>query len=157
MLYDTEHVTKRKENHLSFMNIEDKRELKEELGKKIKSIREKIGISQRELARRIELPNSNLKYIEDGINAPSFDVYKKIIVELQPDEANHKNMDYLYSKIRGTPPPDICEFVMENYELFYAIAKTKTKITKQKGDEIKDLLGTLNKENYVNMEDENNG
>ena len=57
--------------------IEDKKELKEELGKKIKSIREAIGISQRELARRIDLPNSNLKYIEDGINAPSFEIYKK--------------------------------------------------------------------------------
>ena len=48
--------------------IEDKKELKEELGKKIKSIREAMGISQRELARRIDLPNSNLKYIEDGMS-----------------------------------------------------------------------------------------
>lgn len=65
--------------------IEDKKELKEELGKKIKSIREAMGISQRELARRIDLPNSNLKYIEDGINAPSFEIYKKIIIELNPN------------------------------------------------------------------------
>ena len=62
--------------------IEDKKELKEELGKKIKSIREAMGISQRELARRIDLPNSNLKYIEDGINAPSFEIYKKIIIQI---------------------------------------------------------------------------
>lgn len=137
--------------------VGDKKELKEELGRKIKSIRENIGISQRELARRIDLPNSNLKYIEDGINAPSFDVYKKIIVELRPNESNHKKMDYLYSKIRGTPPPDICEFVIENYELFYSISKNKLKLSEQQSDEIQQLLKTFDKENYISMEESNNG
>lgn len=101
--------------------IEDKKELKEELGKKIKSIREAMGISQRELARRIDLPNSNLKYIEDGINAPSFEIYKKIIIELNPNSKDRERMDYLYSGIRGTPPPDICEIVMNNPSLYGAL------------------------------------
>lgn len=101
--------------------IEDKKELKEELGKKIKSIREAIGISQRELARRIDLPNSNLKYIEDGINAPSFEIYKKVMIELNPNSKDRERMDYLYSGIRGTPPPDICEIVMNNPSLYGAL------------------------------------
>ncbi|MBR8462466.1 helix-turn-helix transcriptional regulator [Campylobacter sp. faydin G-105] len=50
--------------------------MKEKLGEKIKLILENIRISQRELARRIDFSNSNLKYIEDGINTPSFEVYK---------------------------------------------------------------------------------
>ena len=56
---------------------DNKKELKEELGKIIKSNRESKGDSQRGLAKAIDLPNSNLKYIEDGINAPSPEVYKK--------------------------------------------------------------------------------
>lgn len=116
--------------------IEDKKELKEELGKKIKSIREAMGISQRELARRIDLPNSNLKYIEDGINAPSFEIYKKIIIELNPNSKNRGRMDYLYSGIRGTPPPDICEFIMDNTELYEAIRGNSSKLGNEQIEKI---------------------
>lgn len=97
---------------------EDKKQLKVELGQLIKSNREAKGYSQRELAREIKLANSNLKYIEDGINAPSPEVYKKIILLLKPDDKDRGRMDNLYSQIRGTPPPDICEFMIENVYLY---------------------------------------
>ena len=97
---------------------EDKKQLKVELGQLIKSNREDKGYSQRELAREIKLANSNLKYIEDGINAPSPEVYKKIILLLKPDDKDRGRMDNLYSQIRGTPPPDICEFMIENAYLY---------------------------------------
>ena len=53
-----------KENH----NI---KAAKTKLGKSIKKLREQKGYSQRELARAVDLPPSNMKYIEDGVNAPS--------------------------------------------------------------------------------------
>ena len=109
---------------------EDKKELKEALGLLIKSNRESKGCSQRSLAKTINLSNSNLKYIEDGINAPSFEVYKKIMVELNPNSKDRDRMDYLYSQIRGTPPPDICEFIIENDEVFESIRKNKCKLTR---------------------------
>lgn len=98
--------------------IDNKKELKEELGQLIKFNRKAKGESQRGLAKAIDLPNSNLKYIEDGINAPSPEVYKKIILLLKPDDKDRGRMDNLYSQIRGTPPPDICEFMIENAYLY---------------------------------------
>ena len=98
--------------------IDNKKELKEELGQLIKFNRKAKGESQRGLARAIDVPNSNLKYIEDGINAPSPEVYKKIILLLKPDDKDRGRMDNLYSQIRGTPPPDICEFMIENAYLY---------------------------------------
>ena len=98
--------------------IDNKKELKEELGQLIKFNRKAKGESQRGLAKAIDLPNSNLKYIEDGINAPSPEVYKNIILLLKPSYEDRGRMDYLYSQIRGTPPPDICDIVMKNTNLY---------------------------------------
>lgn len=127
--------------------IEDKKELKEELGMLIKSNRESKGCSQRRLAKTIDLPNSNLKYIEDGINAPSFEVYKKIMIELNPNSKDRERMDYLYSGIRGTPPPDICEFMLENNEIFNSIRKNKCKLTRAQTEKLNTLLEAFAKEN----------
>ena len=110
--------------------IDNKKELKEELGQLIKFNRKAKGESQRGLAKAIDLPNSNLKYIEDGINAPSPEVYKNIILLLKPNDEDRGRMDYLYSQIRGTPPPDICEFIIENDEVFESIRKNKCKLTR---------------------------
>ena len=110
--------------------IDNKKELKEELGQLIKFNRKAKGESQRGLAKAIDLPNSNLKYIEDGINAPSPEVYKNIILLLKPSYEDRGRMDYLYSQIRGTPPPDICEFIIENDEVFESIRKNKCKLTR---------------------------
>ena len=48
----------------------------------------------------------------------SHEIYKKIMIELNPNSKDRERMDYLYSGIRGTPPPDICEIVMNNPSLY---------------------------------------
>lgn len=136
---------------------EDKKQLKVELGKLIKSNREAKDYSQRGLAKVIDLPNSNLKYIEDGINAPSPEVYKNIILQLNPNDKERDKMDYLYSQIRGTPPPDICEFMIENDEVFNAIRKNKYKLTRTQTGQLNKLLESFAEENLVYMEEIDNG
>ena len=136
---------------------EDKKQLKGELGKLIKSNREAKDYSQRGLAKAIDLPNSNLKYIEDGINAPSPEVYKNIILQLNPNDKDRDKMDYLYSQIRGTPPPDICEFMIENDEVFNAIRKNKYKLTRTQTSQLNKLLESFAEENLVYMEEIDNG
>lgn len=136
---------------------EDKKQLKVELGKLIKSNREAKDYSQRGLAKVIDLPNSNLKYIEDGINAPSPEVYKNIILQLNPNDNDRDKMDYLYSQIRGTPPPDICEFMIENDEVFNAIRKNKYKLTRTQTRQLNKLLESFAEENLVYMEEIDNG
>lgn len=136
---------------------EDKKQLKVELGKLIKSNREAKDYSQRGLAKVIDLPNSNLKYIEDGINAPSSEVYKNIILQLNPNDKDRDKMDYLYSQIKGTPPPDICEFMIENDEVFNAIRKNKCKLTRTQTGKLSKLLESFAEENLVYMEEIDNG
>lgn len=119
---------------------EDKKQLKVELGQLIKSNKEAKGDSQRELAREIKLAISNLKYIEDGINAPSPDVYKKIVLRLNPNDKDREKMDHLYSQIRGTSPPYICEFMIENDEVFNTIRKIKCKLTRTQTGQLNRLL-----------------
>lgn len=137
--------------------IDNKKELKEELGQLIKFNRKAKGESQRGLAKAIDLPNSNLKYIEDGINAPSPEVYKNIILMLKPSDKDRDKMDYLYSQIRGTPPPDICEFLIENDEVFGSIRKNKCKLTRTQTEKLNTLLEAFAKENIDSMEVINNG
>lgn len=137
--------------------IDNKKELKEELGQLIKFNRKAKGESQRGLAKAINLPNSNLKYIEDGINAPSPEVYKNIILLLKPSDEDRGRMDYLYSQIRGTPPPDICEFIIENDEVFESIRKNKCKLTRTQTEKLNALLEAFAKENIDSMEIINNG
>ena len=84
---------------------------KKKLGRKISILRGKM--SQRELAKQIGLPNSNLKYIEDGVNAPTHEVYESIIKVLSPSPEKRKEMDELFSSIRKTPPPDVCNIIIE--------------------------------------------
>ena len=87
---------------------------KQKLGKTIKKLRENKEFSLRELARSVNLPPSNMKYIEDGINAPSPDKYLAIIRYLSPDSKNRDELDTAYSIIRGTPPPDVCNIICDN-------------------------------------------
>lgn len=137
--------------------IDIKKELKIELGQIIKSNREAKGDSQRGLAKAINLSNSNLKYIEDGINAPSPEVYKNIILLLKPSDEDRRKMDYLYSQIRGTPPPDICEFIIENDEVFESIRKNKCKLTRTQTYQLNKLLENFAEENLAYMEEIDNG
>lgn len=89
------------------------------LGKLIKKQRESKSnsLSMRKLAEEVSIPPSNLKYIEDGVNAPSADVYEKIINVLNIDNSVRDSMDKLYCSIRKTPPPDVCKIINANSEL----------------------------------------
>lgn len=90
------------------------------LGQMIKSIRTDDSrgyIPMRRLADAIRIPVSNLKYIEDGVNAPSPEVYNALLENLPVTNAELKELDLMYSAIRGTPPPDVCRIICTNHEL----------------------------------------
>lgn len=80
-------------------------------------------LSQSQLAQMVGLPRSNMKYIEDGVNAPTAEVYDKLIKELKPDLQTRRRMDRLYMAIRKVPPPDICRTITQNKDLVDAMRK----------------------------------
>ena len=80
-------------------------------------------LSQSQLAKRVGLPRSNMKYIEDGVNAPTAEVYDKLIKELKPDLQTRQRMDRLYMAIRKVPPPDVCRTITQNKDLVDAMRK----------------------------------
>ena len=92
-----------------------------ELGSLIRDCRGTL--SQSQLAKRVGLPRSNMKYIEDGVNAPTAEVYDKLIKELKPDLHTHRRMDHLYMAIRKVPPPDVCRTITQNKDLVDAMRK----------------------------------
>ena len=92
-----------------------------ELGQLIRDCRGTL--SQSKLAKKVGLPRSNMKYIEDGVNAPTAEVYEKLIDTLKPDPEIHAKMDALYMAIRRIPPPDICRTITQNRDLVDAMRK----------------------------------
>ena len=71
-------------------------------------------MSQRKLAAQAGLVPSHMKSIEDGVHAPTPEVYDKLIATLKPDEVIRSEMDALYMEIRRLPPPDICKWIINN-------------------------------------------
>ena len=70
------------------------------LGQAIKAIRtddERGYVSLRKLEDAVGIPASNVKYIEDGVNAPSPEAYAAIVKELNPTDTERKELDRLYS------------------------------------------------------------
>lgn len=102
------------EVNMARKNFDDKSK-KYELGRLIAKCRG--DMSQRQLAKAIGIPPSNMTYIENGINVPTSDTYEKIISVLAPNMKEHKKMDFLYSSIRHAPPPDVCNVVLEHVGL----------------------------------------
>lgn len=92
---------------------------KMELGELLKSCRGEISL--RKVADEIGLPPSNLKYIEDGVNAPTGEVFRKLILVLNPDTKTRSKMDKLYMAIREAPPPDVCDVFIKNQALVSAL------------------------------------
>lgn len=80
-------------------------------------------LSQSQLAKRVGLPRSNMKYIEDGVNVPTAEVFDKLIKELEPDLHTRQRMDRLYMAIRKVPPPDVCRTITQNADLVDAMRK----------------------------------
>lgn len=79
------------------------------------------------------------------------------MIELNPNSKDREKMDYLYSRIRGTSPPDICEFMLANNEIFDSIRKNKCRLTRIQTEKLNTLLEAFAKENIDNMEEINNG
>ena len=121
---------------------------KKELGKEITLIRKSLLLSLRELAKRVEIPPSNMKYIEDGVNAPSQSTYLKVMEVLSPSIDERSKLDDLYAVIRKTPPPDVCEIVIENYELFEVIRLVDSqRLSKNQIKRAKELFENFYEEN----------
>lgn len=100
---------------------------KKQLGKLIAQCRGD-NMSANKLAIAIGLSRSNLKYIEDGVNAPTAEVYERIIDVLQPPSTKRKKMDDLYMTIRQTPPPDICQTIINSPQLIELIRSVDKEI-----------------------------
>ena len=117
------------------------------LGQAIKAIRtddERGYISLRKLESLVKVPASNLKYIEDGINAPSPEAYEAIITHLKPTEDQRRELDQLYSSIRKAPPPDVSRILCSNAGLNDALRlNADHSLTDTQLAQVKALLATF--------------
>lgn len=86
-----------------------------QMGELIAEVRGKRSL--RKVAEPSGIPASQLQYIERGTMAPTADVYPKLLDTLQPDEKQKAELDRLYMTIRKTPPPDVCELLINNPNL----------------------------------------
>jgi hypothetical protein len=82
------------------------------LGKLIKECRGDRTL--RNVAAAVGLSPSNLKYIEDGVNAPSPKIYTKLMQTLEPKGKIKKDIERTYMLIREAPPPDVCKVITAN-------------------------------------------
>lgn len=73
------------------------------IGYRLKTLRQKLGISQRELARRAGVPNGNLSLIEQGKVSPSISSLEKIL------RAVKVNLGEFFSSPAGAFDPIIRE------------------------------------------------
>ena len=98
-------------------NFNSQSKEKDALGKLISKSRVKKGFSLRKFAENIGLSPSNMTYIEKGINAPTAEVYERILKELKPGEKEKNEMDRLFCLVRKVPTPEVCQVILNNYEL----------------------------------------
>ena len=101
--------------------------------------------SLRKIAGPSGIPASQLQYIEKGTMAPTADVYPKLLNALNPSEKQRTKMDHLYMAIRKTPPPDICDLIINNQTLIPVLRSMEgTVLTSEK---MKALLTVIAQEN----------
>ena len=69
------------------------------------------------------------------------------MVELNPNSKDRDRMDYLYSQIRGTPPPDICDIVMKNTNLYGVLRAVglETKISDNQVEKFAEIISAENR------------
>ena len=105
-------------------------------------------MSQRQLAATVGLSPSNMKYIEDGTNCPTADVYSKIVSTLNPTSKKRAEMDQAYMIIRNTPPPDVCDRVRKDPLLMNAIrVMDSAPLTESQAHQITTLFASFALEN----------
>ena len=101
-----------------------------QMGELIAEIRGKRSL--RKIAEPSGIPASQLQYIERGSMTPTADVYPKLLDVLQPDKKQREEMDRLYMTIRRTPPPDVCELLINNPNLITVLrAMEDAKLSKK--------------------------
>lgn len=105
-------------------------------------------MSQRQLAASVGLPPSNMKYIEDGINCPTPDVYSRIISTLNPSSKKRAELDQAYMVIRNLPPPDVCDRVKKDPHLMNAIRlMDDAPLTEAQAQQLMALMASFSLEN----------
>ena len=120
---------------------------KKKLGTLIRKCRGS-NISQRQLAVAVGLSPSNMKYIEDGVNCPTADVYSKLISVLNPSAKKRVELDRAYMAIRHTPPPDVCDRVRNDPCLMNVIrAMDDAPLTESQAQQLKVLISSFASEN----------
>ncbi len=90
---------------------------KKALGNLISKLRNEKKISLRKFSNSIGLSPSNMTYIEKGINIPTAEIYERILKELNPKIKEKNKMDVLFCKVRKIPTPEVCQVILNNYEL----------------------------------------
>ncbi len=125
----------------------DVEKAKKKLGSLISKCRGS-NMSQRQLAAAIGLSPSNMKYIEDGINCPTADVYSRLISVLNPSKKKRTELDQAYMTIRKIPPPDVCDRVKKDPQLMNVIrAMDDALLTESQAQQIMALLSSFTSEN----------
>lgn len=125
----------------------DVKKAKKMLGSLIAKCRGKT-MSQRQLAAAVGLSPSNMKYIEDGVNCPTADVYSGLISVLNPSPKRRTELDQAYMIIRKTPPPDVCDRVKKDPHLMNVIrAMDDALLTESQAQQIMALLSSFTSEN----------
>lgn len=117
---------------------------KVELGKLIRELHdapEGKTLSLRRVAKAVGISAPNMTQIENGVYTPSPEVYDAIVNFFKPDNDYRKQMDYQYSIIRGTPPPDVCKIICANEGLNNALRVLDNQtLTKEQIAEVTALL-----------------
>lgn len=120
-------------------------EEKSALGKLISKLRSEKNLSLRKFADAVGLSPSNMTYIEKGVSIPTAEVYTKILNELNPKIEDKTKMDKLFCQVRKIPTPEVCQVLLNNYELGEKITKLgKTVLTAEQLMLVEKLLESFN-------------
>ena len=104
-------------------NFSAQSEEKITFGKLISDLRIKKGLSLRKFANAVGLPPSNMTYMEKGVSIPTAEIYTKMLNVLNPKPEDKVRMDKLFCQVRKIPTPDVCQVILNNYELGEKITK----------------------------------
>ena len=100
--------------------------------------------SLRKIAEPSGIAASQLQSFERGTLSPVADVYPRLLDTLQPDERQRTGMDRLYMTIRKTPPPDVCELLINNPNLIAVLrAMGDAKLSKKEMSSILESIAQM--------------
>ncbi len=114
------------------------------LGTLIKECRGELSL--RKVAIPCGIPASQLMSIENGVMAPTAEVYSKLLSLLDPGDMKNE-MDALFMTIRKSPPPDVCDLIISNQNLIPVLRAMGTaKLTEKQMTSLLALIAQGNKE-----------